>query len=59
MKAKGIDVSHSFNPKIYNTIYFGHKIYYGQNEKLGMFGIVHVCALDRFSGKIVEHATMV
>ena len=52
-------VSNSFNPKIYNAIYFGHKIYYGQNEKIGMFGIVHVCALDRFSGKIVEHATMV
>ena len=43
----------SLNPKVYNGIYFGHKIYYDQNEKLGMFGVVHVCALDGFSGKIV------
>ena len=25
---------------------------------MGMFGIVHVCARDGFSGKIVGHASM-
>ena len=27
------------NPKTYNAEYFGHKIHYNQNEKLGMFGV--------------------
>ena len=49
---------YSLNPKVYNTEYFGNKIHYDQNEKLGMFGVVHVCARDGFSGKIVGHATM-
>ena len=41
------------NPKVYNAKYFGHKIYYNQNEKLGMFGVIHVCVQDGFSNKIV------
>ena len=32
------------NPKVYKAKYFGQKIYYNQNEKLGMFGVSHVCA---------------
>ena len=48
----------SLNPKVYNAEYFGHKVHYDQNEKLGMFGVVHVCARDGFSGKIVGYATM-
>ena len=48
----------SLNPKVYNAEYFDHKIHYDQNEKLGIFGVVHVCARDEFSGKIVGHATM-
>ena len=49
---------HLLNPKTYNAEYFGHKINYDQNEKLGMFGVFHVRARDGFSGKIVGHATM-
>ena len=48
----------SLNPKVYNAEYFSHKICYDQIEKLRMFGVVHVCARDGFSGKIVGHATM-
>lgn len=48
----------SLNPKIYTADYFGHKIHYDQNEKLGMYGVVHVCARDGYSGMIVGHATM-
>ena len=48
----------SLNPKVYNAEYFSHKICYDQIEKLGMFGVVHVCARDGFSGKIVGYATM-
>ena len=52
-------LSFSLNPKVYSDKYFGYKIHCDQNEKLGMFGFVHVCAWDGFSCKIVEHATMV
>ena len=44
----------SLNPKVFSTKYFGDKIHYDQNEKLGMLGFVHVCAGDGFSDKIVE-----
>ena len=48
----------SLNPKVYNAEHFGHKIHYEQNEKLGMFGVIHVCARDEYSGKIIGHATI-
>ena len=42
-KRQNVD-SCSLNPKVYSTKYFGDKIHYDQNEKLRMFGFVHVCA---------------
>ena len=48
----------SLNPKVYQADYFGHKIHYDQNEKLGMYGVVHVCARDGYSGMIIGYATM-
>ena len=48
----------SLTPKVYNAKYFGDKIHYDPNEKLEMFGVVHGCARDGFSGKIFELATM-
>ena len=57
-KARQYSAGRSLNPKVYKADYFGHKIHYDQNEKLGMYGIVHVCARDGYSGKIVGHATM-
>ena len=50
--------SRSLNPKVYNAKYFGDKLHYDQNEKMGMFGVVHVFARDGFSGNIVGHAPM-
>ncbi len=46
------------NPFPYNASYFGHKLHIDQNEKLVMFGVTHVCAIDGFSGKVVGFATM-
>ena len=46
------------NPKIYNASYFGHKLHFDQNEKLRMFGAVHVCARDGFSGVIIGCPTI-
>ena len=46
------------NPIPYRADYFGEKVYIDQNEKLIMFGITHVCAVDGYSGKIVGFVTM-
>lgn len=36
----------------------GHELHLDQNEKPGMFGVVHVLAVDGYSSKIVAHSTM-
>ncbi len=46
------------NPIQYHADYFGHKLHIDQNEKLAMFGVTHVCAIDGFSGKVVQFVTM-
>ncbi|XP_077060356.1 uncharacterized protein LOC143712007 [Siphateles boraxobius] len=52
--------SRNFNPIQYNAIheYMGHKMHMDQNEKLVMFGVTHVIAIDGYSKKIVANATM-
>ena len=39
------------------TNHFGHKVHIDQNEKLILFGITHVCAIDGYSGMMVAFAT--
>ena len=46
------------NPVPYSAKYFGHKVHIDQNEKLCMFGVTHIMAVDGFSGKIVALSTM-
>lgn len=36
----------------------GHKLHLDQNEKLVMFGVMHVLAVDGYSSKIIANATM-
>ena len=36
---------------------FGNKVHIDQNEKLVLFGVTHVCAVDEYSGMIVGFAT--
>ncbi|XP_028978246.1 uncharacterized protein LOC114840237 isoform X1 [Esox lucius] len=48
----------NLNPIPYHAEYMGHKIHMDQNEKLVMFGVTHVVAVDGYSGKIVANATM-
>lgn len=43
------------NPLPYHAEYFGQKIHIDQNEKLVMFGLTHISAIDGYSGKIVGH----
>lgn len=46
------------NPIPYCADYFAQEVHIDQNEKLVMFGITHVCAVDGFGGKIVAFAAM-
>lgn len=46
------------NPQPYWAEYMGHKLHMDQNEKLAMYGVTHVVAVDGFSKKIVAHSTM-
>ena len=46
------------NPVSYRSQYFGEKLHIDQNEKLVMFGVTHICAVDGHSGKIVAFAIM-
>ncbi|KAK9963850.1 hypothetical protein ABG768_007011 [Culter alburnus] len=48
----------NLNPTPYQAGYMGHKIHMDQNEKLAMFGVTHVFAIDGFSKKVVAHSTM-
>ncbi|KAM6952070.1 uncharacterized protein PEZ65_009234 [Lycodopsis pacificus] len=48
----------NLNPVPYHAGYVGHKLHIDQNEKLVMFGVTHVLAIDGFSSKIVGQATM-
>lgn len=46
------------NPIPYTAAYFGEKLHIDQNEKLVLYGVTHVCAIDGFSGKIVGFVSM-
>ena len=46
------------NPIPYRADYFGHKIYIDQNEKLVMYGVTHVVAIDGHSRFIPARLTM-
>lgn len=46
------------NPIPYRANYYGEKLHMDQNEKLVMFGVVHVMAIDGYSRKIVGLITL-
>ena len=46
------------NPISYYAASFGHKLHLDQNEKLKMFGVTHVLAIDGYSRLIVAHLTI-
>ena len=46
------------NPHPYFSQYFGHKLHVDQIEKLSMFGVTHVAAIDGYSRKIVGFITL-
>uniref|UniRef100_UPI003AAFAF35 uncharacterized protein n=1 Tax=Centroberyx gerrardi TaxID=166262 RepID=UPI003AAFAF35 len=48
----------NLNPVPYNAAYFGQKLHMDQNEKMAMYGVTYVVAIDGYSGKVVGHSTM-
>lgn len=51
--ARSSRATRRLNPIPYRADYFGQKLHGDQNEKLVMFGVTHICAIDGYSGKIV------
>ena len=46
------------NPPPYIARFFGDKLHIDQNEKIAMYGVTHVMAIDGFSRKIVGMITI-
>ena len=50
--------SRSLNPQPYRAACFGEKLHIDQNEKLVMFGVTHICAIDGWENcSICQHAS--
>jgi len=56
--ARQTRTARQINPTPYHASYFGHKLHVDQNEKLVMFGVTHICAIDGYSGKVFGFASM-
>ena len=52
------EANRHINPRPYVAHFFGHKLHVDQNEKIVMFGVVHILAIDGYSGKIVSLVSM-
>jgi len=52
------DTARQMNPAPYRADYVGHKLHIDQNEKLVMYGVTHVAAVDGYSGMVVGFVTM-
>lgn len=57
-QARATRANRRLNPIPYHASYFGQKLHIDQNEKLVMFGVTHICAIDGFSGKVVGFVSM-
>ena len=52
------DTARMLNPIPYRADYFGHKLHVDQNEKVAMYGVTHVAAIDGHSRYVVAITTM-
>lgn len=52
------DTARLTNPIPYVALYYGHKLHVDQNEKLAMYGVTRVCAIDGFSKYVPGFSTM-
>ena len=56
--ARQKNTARQLNPLPYIADYFGQKLHIDQNEKLVMYGVTYVMAIDGYSRKIVAFLTM-
>ena len=56
--ARCVDIYRVLNPAPYRVSYHGEKLHLDQNEKIVMYGITHVLAVDGYSRKIVGFITL-
>ena len=52
------EANRHINQHTYIAHYFGQKLHIDQNEKNIMFGVLHILAIDGYSGKIVSLVSM-
>ena len=52
------DTARLVNPIPYRADYFGHKLHVDQNEKLALYGVTHVTAIDGHSRFVLYGTTM-
>ena len=52
------NTARSVNAVPYRADYFGHKLHVDQNEKLVMYGVTHVAAIDGHSRYVVGAITL-
>ena len=57
-EARKQSTSRAVNPIPYTADYFGHKLHIDQNEKLGLYGVTHMAAIDGHSRMIVSWTAM-
>ena len=57
-RARQVATTRQTNPVPYHADYAGHKLHIDQNEKLVMYGVTHVAALDGYNGTIVRFVSM-
>ena len=57
-RARQISAAQQTIPVPYHADYAGHKLHIDQNEKMVMYGVTHVAALDGYSGMIMGFVTM-
>ncbi len=57
-QARRHDTYRMLNPAPYRTTHYGEKLHLDQNEKLVMYGVTHVLAVDGYSRKIVGFITL-
>ena len=56
--ARSIDIHRMLNPAPYRASHYGEKLHLDQNEKIAMFGVTHILAVDGYSRQIVGFITL-
>ena len=53
-----IDVFQMLSHASYVASYYGHKLHLDQNEKVAMYGVTRIIAVDGYGRKVVDFITL-